>query len=78
MQKEGARETPRIGWLAKQWGSKELPLRVMKSPAGFYLGTADNDGPYSRESEEYWGTHQEAAAALNSPDQILWTQRLEP
>lgn len=78
MQKDGARETQKIGWLAKQWGSRELPLGVMKSPAGFYLGTADDEGPYSRESEEYWRTEEEAAAALNDPDQILWTQRLEP
>ena len=78
MEEEGARETPRIGWLAKEWGGHELPLKVLKSAAGFYLGTCDEQGPYSRESEEYWGTHQEAAAALNSFDQILWTQRLEP
>jgi hypothetical protein len=79
MEEDSARETPRTGWLAKEWGSLELPLRVMKSPAGFfYLGTADEDGPYSRESEEYWRTEEEASTALNDPDQIPWTQRLEP
>jgi hypothetical protein len=78
MQKDGAKETPRIGWLAKQWGHRELPLRVMKSAAGFYLGTADEDGPFSRESEEYWRTEKDASAALDHPNQIPWTQRLEP
>ena len=78
MEEEGARETPRIGWLAKEWGGQELPLKVLKSAAGFYLGTYDEEGPYSRESEEYWRTEKEALAALNHPNQILWTQRLEP
>ena len=31
MEEEGARETPRIGWLAKEWGGQELPLKVLKS-----------------------------------------------
>ena len=78
MEEESARETPRIGWLAKQWGGQELPLKVLNSAAGFYLGTCDEEGPYSRESEEYWRTHDEAEAALDSPDQTSWTQRLEP
>ena len=68
----------RLGWLAKQWGGVELGLKVLKSAAGFYLGTYDEEGPYSRESEEYWETYEEAEAALNGPSQSSWTQRLEP
>jgi|EndMetStandDraft_3_1072993.scaffolds.fasta_scaffold166346_2 hypothetical protein len=78
MKADDTAQKRKIGWLAKEWGGRDLPLKVLESAAGFYLGTADDDGPYSRESEEYWDTHDEAAAALEYPGRSLWTQRLEP
>ena len=68
----------KIGWLAKEWGGVELELKVLKSAAGFYLGTRDEEGPYSRESEEYWRTFEEAEATLTGAGQTSWTQRLAP
>jgi hypothetical protein len=38
-------------------------LKVHKSPAGFYIGTYCNCGPYSRESG-YYMTREEAEKAL--------------
>ena len=32
---------------------QELPFRVLKSHAGFYIGTACCCGPYSRETDYY-------------------------
>lgn len=50
-----------------------LPLQVMESQAGFYIGRRDTDGsPYSRESQEYWPTQKEAEEAFK---QGAWTQR---
>ena len=42
-------------------------IEVLKSAAGYYLGTTDGDGtPYSRESSDYWATAELARAALES------------
>lgn len=49
-----------------------LPLRVLQSNAGFYIGTADNEGPVDRKSLEYWPTAQQATEALALGD---WTNR---
>lgn len=70
----------RTGMLAREYLNKRLPLMVMKSAAGFYLGTADEEGPASRESQEYWATAQEAQQALDSGlgDSMTWTQRATP
>jgi|GEM_PF-5384825 hypothetical protein len=51
----------------------QLPLCVLKSGAGYYIGTADDAGPVSRESEEYWRSEECAQLAL---DKQLWTPRL--
>ena len=65
---------PQIGVLAAAAG-KHFLLQVMKSAAGFYLGTRDKDGqPYTRESVQYWPTRKCAKAALTSGQ---WTQRLQ-
>ena len=49
-----------------------LPLQVLESAAGFYLGAATEDeGPISRESLEYWPTRIQAERALASGD---WNQ----
>ncbi|AXK43848.1 hypothetical protein [Erythrobacter aureus] len=65
------------GKLAYEFGNRRLPLQVLQSGRGFYLGTADDGGPVSRESAEYWPTYDEAEGALDKgPD--AWTQRDEP
>lgn len=65
------------GLLAREFAGLRLPLQVLRSARGFYLGTADESGPVSRESAEYWPTETAAATALAAgPD--AWTQRDEP
>ncbi|GAE48636.1 hypothetical protein [Xanthomonas arboricola] len=55
------------GQLALIHLGKLLQLQVLKSAAGYYLGTVDVDGdPVSRESVEYFPTSDAAAAALIS------------
>lgn len=66
------KQTFLFGQLTQQNGAT-LPVEVLESGAkGFYIGTADDDGPYSRESMEYWPSREEAANAL---DTGTWTQR---
>jgi hypothetical protein len=48
---------------------------VLKSTAGYYIGTATEEGPCSRESLEYWPSDTAAQQALSSG---AWTQRDEP
>lgn len=62
------------GALAMANGVK-LPVQVLRSAAGFYLGTVDDEGPYSRESVEYWPNHEGAEQALASGN---WQQRARP
>lgn len=66
--------TPPTGKLARRFGYR-LTLAVLQSSGGFYLGTADEDGPVSRESVEYWPTEAAARAALDAGN---WTQRESP
>lgn len=63
------------GALALEYCNVRLPLKVLHSAAGYYLGTFDATGPVSRESEEYFRTEQVAQGALESGD---WTQRTAP
>lgn len=63
------------GKLAKQDCTVELPLQVLKSAAGFYIGTINDDGPVSRESVQYWNRKESAELALRHD---LWTQRPHP
>ena len=51
-----------------------LPLQVLHSEQGFYLGTSVDGGPYSRESEEYWTTFELSKHALDHQE---FTQRDE-
>jgi hypothetical protein len=53
-------------------GKRKLPIHVCKSGAGYYIGTWDHEGPYSRESEEYFTTREAAQKALETGQ---WTQR---
>lgn len=65
-----------IGVLALHWCKVELPLQVLQSHAGFYIGTfSDEEGPMSRESEEYYPTREAAVEALASG---TWTQKTYP
>jgi hypothetical protein len=64
-----------FGLLAKHYCNVELPLQVLQSAAGYYLGTFDEEGPCSRESDCYWATRAEAEAALTSGE---WPQKLRP
>lgn len=50
----------------------ELPLQVLMSNAGFYIGTLDEEGPASRESVEYYPSRELAQQAL---DNGTWTQQ---
>ncbi len=61
-----------FGYLASLSNGPHLPLQVLKSRAGFYIGTCTVEGPYTRESEEYW--HEFSAAQL-ALEHGLWTQR---
>lgn len=61
----------KFGKLAQQYGH-DLPLKVMRSNAGFYLGTSQDGMPFSRESAEYFETQGAADEALATGK---WTQR---
>lgn len=65
----------KYGILAKEYCNVKLPLQVLSSGAGFYIGTLDDEGPVSRESLEYWATREAAQASLASGE---WNQRDEP
>jgi hypothetical protein len=61
----------RVGQLAKAAGHR-LPLEVLYSAAGFYIGTCLEGMPYSRESAEYFRRREAAENALAND---TWTQR---
>jgi hypothetical protein len=65
----------RVGFLAKRYASKRLPLQVLVSAAGYYIGTEDDEGPVSRESLEYWLSREQAEKAFEDGD---WTQHDHP
>lgn len=67
-----------FGLLALEHGGKRLPLQVLQCAAGFYLGTQDENGPYSRESLDYWGSETEAQIALEGIEGKDWVQRQHP
>ena len=54
-----------------------LPLMVLQSAHGFYLGTLNEEGPVSRESIEYWATEADAQKALDGTEGQGWTRRTE-
>ncbi len=53
-----------IGYLALTYEDLRLPLQILKSAAGYYLGTAHEGEPVSRESHEYFVSHEAATRAL--------------
>ena len=68
-------ENLKFGVLALAFTGKNLPLQVLKSNAGFFIGTADDEGPCSRESKEYFRNSESAQHALENGQ---WTQRNNP
>jgi hypothetical protein len=64
-----------FGQLAKEFGGLTLPLEILRSQAGWYIGTRLKGAPYSRESAEYYATGDAAERALNARQ---WTQRPAP
>ena len=64
-----------IGYLALACTGKRLPLQVHHSAAGHYIGTADADGPVSRESVEYFRSQHAADHTLATG---RWQQRTHP
>lgn len=63
--------TQMIGQIAAAAGS-QLPVAVIGSAKGFYIGTIEDGLPFSRESVEYWPSPQDADKALAVGE---WTQR---
>ena len=63
------------------YGDTELPLKVMQSAAGYYIGREAKDPdlgyimPYARDSAEYYATFAEADKALRAGS---FTLREEP
>lgn len=72
---DGKPVTVAHGSLAKEAGLT-LELQVLRSAAGYYLGTADDCGPVSRESLEYWQEEKHAKMALAG--EIDWSQKDTP
>jgi len=64
-----------IGYLALAYTGKRLPLWILRSNAGHYIGTADHDGPVSRESVDYYPSQHDADHALTTG---CWQQRPHP
>ena len=64
-----------IGYLALACTGKRLPLQVRHCAAGNYIGTADEDGPVSRESVEHFRSQHAADHALATG---RWQQRIHP
>jgi len=63
---------PQIGYLAKKFRNRELPLQVLERGEGFYIGTfCSDDGPMTRESTRYWPTREDAQSALETGE---WVQ----
>ncbi|EAB5737640.1 hypothetical protein D5O23_04905 [Salmonella enterica subsp. enterica] len=60
------------GMLAAEYAGLSLPLKVLSSRFGFYIGTENEMGPVSRESVEYFTTAELAELAL---EQGSWSQR---
>ncbi len=64
-----------VGHLAQTYTGKRLPLEVLLSAAGHYIGTRDEVGPVSRESVQYFRSDKAASRALETG---RWQQRTYP
>ncbi|EMR0646294.1 hypothetical protein JJP89_08360 [Enterobacter hormaechei] len=63
------------GHLALIHCGKFLPLEVLHSAAGHYIGTRDTEGPVSRESCQYFRSY---AAAQRALERGGWSQLATP
>ncbi|MGY3095019.1 hypothetical protein [Pantoea eucalypti] len=65
------------GLLAKKFLNMQLPMKVMQSARGYYIGTSDPEtgDPVTRESTEYFRKKIDAENALAGN---LWTQKEHP
>jgi len=63
------------GQLAHQVCGKLLPLEVLKSGAGYYIGTTEDFCPCTRESRAYFRHAAQAEEALRSGS---WVQKESP
>lgn len=63
-----------FGQNALQSTGQKLPLQVLASQAGYYIGTADDEGPVSRESDRYYQTPQQAYDAMRAGN---WIQHFD-
>lgn len=68
-------QQPHFGQLALIYVGRYLPLEVLHSAAGHYIGTRDSEGPVSRESCEYF---RSSAAAERALARGGWTQLPNP
>lgn len=65
----------KFGFIAHTFMGVSLTNKVLKSGAGYYIGTEQDGAPFSRESEEYYAEHDTAKQNLSDH---TWTQRVEP
>ncbi|MCD5975103.1 hypothetical protein [Pseudomonas quasicaspiana] len=61
--------------LALIYCGKLLPLEVLQSAEGHYIGTRNSEGPVSRESREYFRSYAAAQRVLESGG---WSQLANP
>lgn len=66
----------KISMQALRYEGRERLLEVLRSNAGYYIGTLDDDGaPNTRDSVEYYPTAEAAQEAL---DNGTYTPRMHP
>ena len=71
----GIRSRLGVGLPVLQPGEPHVPCIRIDGAAGHYIGTADEDGPVSRESVEYFRSQHAADHALTTG---RWQQRIHP
>lgn len=60
-----------FGQIARHYGA-DIPIEILAGDLGFYIGTREDGLPFSRESEEYFATREQAQLALATG---AWVQR---
>ena len=63
---------PKYGYLVKKFSGEKLPLEILSSPYGWYIGTRKDGSPYTQESAELYSTAKAAERAFRTG---RWTQR---
>jgi hypothetical protein len=73
---DGVLDFRRFGYLTYAGCARRAELQVLKSQAGWYIGTVNDEGlPCARESQEYWPTQELALQALQNDN---WKQKSWP